>query len=666
MMIHLSKILSLAVAMCAVMSACQNDLISSAYKETDENAISFGATTQDQWSDTRLSEEPSGIVSQTILRGENPQDTLCLAMSIIDSFEVPSTRANPVESKDFNNFGVFCFTNDDKPFMVNEKHTKSNTIWTGENIYYWPDAKMSLSFFAYSPHNAAWQIAKTNSKYSFNYTVPAKAADQQDIMVANKMGLSSNGTPSPIPLGFKHICTAVRFVTGTEFQAGTIKKITLKNIQTAGSFDMEALNWLEGGTQDGSHSEDLDITISEADKGGTDILNGEKTLMMIPQTTNNAVIEIVLATSEGNKIITGKLPVEWVMGKKVSYNITITPDYGLQIKGDGKPIDAHYVMSSINIAAVDARKEWTLSSDVDWVTFVSSKTEYAEAGYWIEEEKGKTTINGKGQNTPIYIYIAENAGTANRTATLTLRPKDKPNATPVIYTLEQLHPVWGSSFGIEQIEEIPLLPWGFNWDHTVNYSISNGFIKLILWGCSLFGWIPNGITYNIGGKATVNYSDYKYNIANSETNGYDNTNKLITFSGGGSSNSFILSLIEDYGVPTESGEGISTDHIIKHLIQKNRYHYEKVGTNNVPKLKDEDFVWYLPAVEEYKSMEDILNNNNSYMNLSGDYWTSTTDDTNIDDGLTSFKYTAPGKQSARQDRSTPLKVRAARKALTNP
>lgn len=672
MKIHLSKILSLAVVACTAMTACQNDLICSDYKEADENCISFGATTPDQWPESRLSESTNGIVSQTVLRGENSTDSLCLAMSISDFLEEPTTRANPIAPEQFNNFGVFCFTQKDESFIVNEKHNRgTSNSWTAENIYYWPGAETSLSFFAYSPHNTAWQIAKINSKYCFDYTVPANAADQQDIMVANNRGLNNTGTPTPVPLSFKHICTAVRFVTGTEFQPGTIKNITLKNIQTSGTFDMEALNWLEDGSQNGSHSENLNITISDSSEEGKEILGKETTLMMIPQTANNAVIEILIATAEGEKVITGNLPVTWEMGKKVSYKITITPDYGLELKGDNKPVDAHYVMSSINIMATGAYKEWTLTSNASWLTFVSTKTEYAQAGYWIEEEKGKTSIDGAGSNIPIYIYIAENTGTENRTATLTLRPKGKPNATPVKYTIKQYHPAWGSGFGIERIEEIPPLPWGFNWNHKVTYSISNRFVKLILGVYSTFTWLPAGVTYEgtifntKPGIATVNYSDYKYKTANSSTDGFENTNKLITFSGGGGSNSFIISLIEAYGVPTESGGSVSTDHIIKHLIQKNRYHYEKANGNNVPKLRTEDFVWYLPAVEEYKTMEDILYND-SISILSGEYWTSTTDDTNITDGLTSFKYTAPGKQSERKDRSLLFKVRAARKAVTKP
>lgn len=70
------------------------------------------------------------------------------------------------------------------------------------------------------------------STHLSSYTVPQDVAEQHDILVATTEELSGNYNQAAVPLTFRHICTAVRFETGSQMQAGSIKSVMLKGVKT--------------------------------------------------------------------------------------------------------------------------------------------------------------------------------------------------------------------------------------------------------------------------------------------------------------------------------------------------------------------------------------------------------------------------------------------------
>ena len=117
--------------------------------------------------------------------------------------------------------------------------------WTYSGATYWPD-NGSLLFVAYglnaektitagasSYNTITWDNTLKHSK--FTYRVPAKASEQEDLIVAvpQTQGISNN-TASNVLLNFKHMLSKVGFSLKTD--ATNVVDITIKSIKLNGSF----------------------------------------------------------------------------------------------------------------------------------------------------------------------------------------------------------------------------------------------------------------------------------------------------------------------------------------------------------------------------------------------------------------------------------------------
>ena len=169
----------------------------------------------------------------------------------------------------------------------------------------------------------------------------------------------------------------------------------------------------------------------------------------------------------------------------------------------------------------------------------------------------------------------------------------------------------------------------------------------------------------IGSKTTtvtINFGDLSVaGIAESFSNGLANTDELYNFNGISQVSSIIALLQSCSGFKVSSeGSGLlnPTEYAARACVKLNKFNKEHVsggedtGSRDVPVLKDENFVWYLPSRQEAPRMKDDI------IPLSGDYWTSTA----AGDNQTAYKYTA-GNSSADQTarRDVNLNVRAVRK-----
>lgn len=222
---------------CLLLFSCNNDdyPIESESEKVCEN-ICFGIS-PDETSQTRgisgTGNEDGHTVSRFVLRSENSADTLCVRASVSDCIvsstltdEKAMTRGVPVTS--LNAFHVSAYWKKDgnlqNQFFMDETATDNgNNVWSTDNIYYWPGADHTLQFYAYAPADAGFTAPTTSGSTTLaDYIVPSEVTLQKDIVVANTMELSGNNN-QVVPLQFKHICTAVRFVVGSEIQPGTIK-----------------------------------------------------------------------------------------------------------------------------------------------------------------------------------------------------------------------------------------------------------------------------------------------------------------------------------------------------------------------------------------------------------------------------------------------------------
>ncbi|WP_315087486.1 fimbrillin family protein, partial [Bacteroides heparinolyticus] len=152
-------------------------------------------------------------------------------------------------------------------------------------------------------------------------------ADQKDLLVAASTDKPGN-TSTAEPLTMKHALTAVRFVTGDDMLAGTVSKITLKNVYGTGSLPLQAsAAWNNRGG-----ARNFELTLSPAATApdpqlpGTELTPEAVTFMMLPQTLPaGAQIEVKYTDGLTNtpRTLTANIAGKtWPMGKTVTYRIS--------------------------------------------------------------------------------------------------------------------------------------------------------------------------------------------------------------------------------------------------------------------------------------------------------------------------------------------------------
>ena len=328
-----------------------------------------------------------------VLRSADSADTLCVRTLISDGIQTAGnkavTRGEPVTTEAFyDNFHVLTVKDQETSFFMNEDVTKIGNNWTMDNTYYWPGANHTLQFYAWAPADAI-TAPSSPENLTFEYTVPEEATAQQDLVVANE---SRDGDfKQAVSLGFKHICTAVKFVVGDEMQAGTIKSVALKGVKNTGTYDMTNGWTAVSGPADFTQTLDKVTTGSEGD--GDEITSPAGTFMMLPQTLpSGASVEVVFHSATTNTDRTLSAPIEgteWPIGKTVTYKLSITPEYELEFISESELQDAHYVIYPIHIKANDipGNGEWTMTSTDSKVTLRTDLTILTNRGYWIEEDR---------------------------------------------------------------------------------------------------------------------------------------------------------------------------------------------------------------------------------------------------------------------------------------
>lgn len=606
-----------------------------------------------------------------VLRSADSADTLCVRTLISDGIQTAGnkavTRGEPVTTEAFyDNFHVLTVKDQETSFFMNEDVTKIGNNWTMDNTYYWPGANHTLQFYAWAPADAI-TAPSSPENLTFEYTVPEEATAQQDLVVANE---SRDGDfKQAVSLGFKHICTAVKFVVGDEMQAGTIKSVALKGVKNTGTYDMTNGWTAVSGPADFTQTLDKVTTGSEGD--GDEITSPAGTFMMLPQTLpSGASVEVVFHSATTNTDRTLSAPIEgteWPIGKTVTYKLSITPEYELEFISESELQDAHYVIYPIHIKANDipGNGEWTMTSTDSKVTLRTDLTILTNRGYWIEEDRGTQSISSTatGDDITVYAFLEENITDATRDVELELRPTDIPDATPATFTISQLCPSWNGDFGCERLEDGDY-PWGFLWDS--NMKITYDATTASVWDRIILAFYLGLVNNDKFVSQEIHLIPYSHdvvidfsqissvNVAESPDDGITNTSELYNFDGINEA-SAIIDVLEEMGAtPDKELPTNPTEFAARMCVIKNKFNKEVQQENgeDVERavLKPENLVWYLPAQNEVTKMKD------TQYPLDGDYWTSTA----IHDNQNAYKYTI-GSSTASERRDVKLHVRAVRK-----
>lgn len=693
--------------LCTLLFSCNNeDFLESGNPEKACDNICFGISS-DKDVQTRGyagSDDEGYTADRFVLRSDDSADTLCVRAIVSDGINMSGfegeqalTRGTPVGKDNFyDKFHVLAYWSKngmsvDNQFYMDENATNNGSVWSTEQIYYWPGADHSFQFYAWAPTDIPTDYLTTPSSPQnklLAYTVPKAAADQKDIVVATTNEIQGDNNEA-VPLTFKHICTAVRFAVGSQMQPGSIKSVALKGIPNTGTYDMAAGTWSLGdATVDFSQTLNKETTGTEAN--GDAITSEQGTFMMLPQRLPaGATVEVVFANANNEKrTLTASIGnTEWTMGTTVTYKLSITPEYELEFSDIPTEVDAHYDIIPIKINAKDVEGDWTITSNQSWVTVKSALTSYEKDGYWLNTtgdysdycssegvavERQQTLDKSGNGEVELYLFVSENNSTIDRTATLTLS-KDGTEAATI--DVVQKCPNWQGDLGWEVLEENLTLPYGFKWDRkvTLQKTLTGSRLEKYIeeWltkqafkvqPTNFLGWLgsllwPTLVDYvNIARSGdvmtvVVDYSEIaNVTSAMSAIDGQANTWNLYSNVGGTSFEGEQNLINSGYAIVSESGSNEDTKNFAAlYAVKLNAFDIHKGDLENqityaiIP--EQTDIKWYLPAINQFSDGAG----------LSGQYWSSTANNDN--NNANAYSWNSSSQSILRMDLH---KVRAVR------
>ena len=720
-----------AVLLSASLFSCSSDDFFGKPESGSTNGISFGVSTENSAA-TRANNANDGLtVARYTLRSDNSADTLCVRAVVTDGIgnnaNKPATRA-AMQTSMYDKFNVVAAVKENgtvgTQYYMNDVATKTNTNWVPAHTYYWPGSNRQLRFLAWAPTDAVFQsVPNSPNATTLQYTTPAEAKNQRDLVAAATDFINSpanDGTCTPVALNFKHLCTAVIIKTGETMTAGTIKSVSLKGVKNSGTYDMVSSAWtLSNTTTDFTISPNK--TTTSTTPNGTDLNAGESTFMLLPQTLGAASkLEVAFHDNISGKdrILSASLNgAVWPMGKTVTYRLSITPEYELNIENTSEMLDAHYIVEPIKvkIGYLEPNAKWTLTAKIDGEIYNSidvsvlldnpedGALNVAKQGFWIDKyveikrndegeiiskkltnqtARGTATVTGTGNlETNAYVFIPENIGNTDRNITITLKVDGSSDADAYKKTITQKCPSWnGNNVGYERFEKDNegIYPFGFLWDRKVEYSYQ-GFLAL------LFKWVANSYktadvdylttkyTFQLWFKsittATIDYTaiNNSLNVGMNTEDGLENTKKLYTFKNIGSiselENDFDNLKILGYKWQNKKTEGGHYETVknfaAKMAVMRNKFNIEKREQKDPEGNK---VIFYVPDIEENDIVWYLPASNeqkgitDTEYPLSGTYWSSTA----ADDNTHAYVYSSSG-ESVIGERMATHKIRAARR-----
>ncbi|MBQ9962306.1 MAG: fimbrillin family protein [Alistipes sp.] len=359
--------------------------------------------------------------------------------------------------------------------------------------YYWPGSgKLDFVAVANTPASGFTTTMTGNKLTSFDYTVPADATAQNDIMVAIADEVDGNLGAS-VPLEFKHIMSAVNIQIGS-ISAGTIESITLKGVYDKGTFNIATRKW----SVDTSSTKNYTVkfagggdsfTTTGNQAAGTNINADDATFLFIPQEPGEgAVMDVVFNNGDKTETVSASIAGDiWDMAKTVNYRISIDESFTLLVEPTGKKLDAHYIITDVNVT-VKGITNWQITAvanDNAEVTILpyDEANPLAQAGFWTDKEvdtngvegnsaRGTNSYTGSGDITAKHfvLFIPENISDSDRQISIILSSTTDGSTATTTKVLLQKYPNWtANDIGWEVVDDDEAGKYGFKWTRKVSY-----------------------------------------------------------------------------------------------------------------------------------------------------------------------------------------------------
>lgn len=375
------------------------------------------------------------LISEEESTGSNYPKHIIGISANTDNEQDLSSRGTPITSvQQMTDIGVFCaytgssnWTNSatlGKMFNTRLVRNQNNGNWeySGPPVSWAPvTGNDRYSFFAYAPYATAQNgiVVQGNSSTagvpSITYTIPANVVTQPDLMLAVPR-YNLRPSTSMVALQMKHALTCVGFqIKGNGEQ---IKSISISGISSSGSVNLSGDNVVWSNLSVPGISINYSALIN-FDAGqtyftaqptmSTNLIAGNGYLMMIPQTlSGTAKLKLTFANNSTREISLNSQI--WGVGKKIIYNIIITPTGIITLSPSSYYIPAlgvTHLTDNLQLSCEPVNMQWTLSSSASWLRITTNASGL----------NASQTISGQGAAT-IYTIADVNAQTIIRVANL--------------------------------------------------------------------------------------------------------------------------------------------------------------------------------------------------------------------------------------------------------
>lgn len=394
------------ICLLATLAACSDDVFDSVNNPSRQ--IIFDVNTSDTWSRSGGAgvSGSTGSLSTVTLSASGQRLYLIpeVSKTPVSVRTAPaSSRSASVDKSTIESFGVYASTDDASAtayYMENVEVTKTSS-WTPVKEYLWPGAG-SLHINAYSPYCPEPSVADDGGVTVLPssdpgeapllyYTVPTDVTSQTDLMWANPMDASS----SPCRLTFNHAMSAIRFVTGAEMAACTVKSITISGVYAQGTLNIENGVWSDcAGKTD--FTADLNTKLSVADgqefvAEGTRVTDADHTFMLLPQSLGEGASVTLVLDDNGESItFTASLSGQtWSAGNTYTYRLSANPDLDRFVITVASPLTFNYTGGSLKYNVTSRHERMSngvlTTEEVPWIAeYVDNKGNVTDTPDWVE------------------------------------------------------------------------------------------------------------------------------------------------------------------------------------------------------------------------------------------------------------------------------------------
>lgn len=328
------------------------------------------------------------------------------------------------ESNFYNSFSLSAFVYNDaiteinKPnFFLNDCVENVGGIWS--NNRFWPSNPCKMIFYGFAPYNSSSLSLNFPEIY---YETPIDFNDQIDLLLckSDEISVLNNSVNSSVPLLFQHGLCSIQFeIDLNNFEEGTIKSITLRNVESSGHINLDniASGWSLSGICNNYNLSNINFSTSG---GNSSIFEITEAFIMLPQSfteDDNAYIDLEFEDNITKSTYTISFSLanqRWGMGEKILYRLSTNENliqttfeiYDIESEAT-YTIDNFQKFFEINRDGID--KEFLIRSFADIVTKTDSvriamppSIDVPNADWCVFQQDN--SIDGVDNNKGIYGY----------------------------------------------------------------------------------------------------------------------------------------------------------------------------------------------------------------------------------------------------------------------